>query len=417
MAVSSRFYANDVPEFGHKMLKYFALDPDYINLNNGSYGTTPKPVQLAVDELTEKIEACPDLFHKFSYLPMLVESRARVASLIGAKTDEVVFVENASMGINTILRNFEWEEGDMIISCEFPYHMAPGLTSHFSTTYNAVSRTIQHISDVLPHPTSSVINLTFPTTHKEIIQQFRTHLRSHPAMPGRRRVVVIDSIVSNPGVLLPWKEMVQICKEERAWSVVDAAHSIGQEVGIDLTQSAPDFWVSHIVRSAIPTSALYSSPLEPVHYGFAKQFEWTGTIDWTRCLTVPDALDFRKWMGGEEKINAYCHDLAINGGKILAQIFGTSMMDPDGELTLNMVNVELPLSGNITAPLGVKMHASLLHKMLVEKKAFAALFYHNGRWWIRCSAQVWNESEDFEKIGKLWLQACKDVKEEFQLTR
>jgi len=57
-------------------------------------------------------------------------------------------------------------------------------------------------------------------------------------------VAIIDSIVSNPGVLMPWKELVKICKEEGIWSVIDAAHSIGQEQNIDLTEVAPDFWTS-----------------------------------------------------------------------------------------------------------------------------------------------------------------------------
>jgi len=38
--------------------------------------------------------------------------------------------------------------------------------------------------------------------------------------------------------------MVAICKDEQIWSVIDAAHSIGQEVGINLTKAAPDFWIS-----------------------------------------------------------------------------------------------------------------------------------------------------------------------------
>lgn len=42
-------------------------------------------------------------------------------------------------------------------------------------------------------------------------------------------------------------------------------------------------------------------------------------------------------MGGEEKINEYCHSLAIKGGQALAKVLGTNVMDPDGELTLNMV--------------------------------------------------------------------------------
>ena len=49
------------------------------------------------------------------------------------------------------------------------------------------------------------------------------------------------------------------------------------------------------------------------------------------------ALEFRQWMGGEEKINAYCHNLALQGGRALAKTLGTHVMDPEGDLTLNMV--------------------------------------------------------------------------------
>ena len=55
--------------------------------------------------------------------------------------------------------------------------------------------------------------------------------------------------------------------------------------------------------------------------------------------SVHTALDFRKWLGGEVEINRYCRDLAIRGGKRLAEMLGTEEMDvtPNRELTLNMV--------------------------------------------------------------------------------
>jgi hypothetical protein len=63
--------------------------------------------------------------------------------------------------------------------------------------------------------------------------------------------------------------------------------------------------------------------------------------------SVPIALEFRKWLGGEVKINVYCRDLAIRGGKRLAEILGTEEMDqtPNRELTLNMVRKRSPLAG------------------------------------------------------------------------
>jgi hercynylcysteine S-oxide lyase len=46
----------------------------------------------------------------------VLEARKQIAEFIGAaKTDEVVLTSNASMGLNIILRNIEWEKGDTIL--------------------------------------------------------------------------------------------------------------------------------------------------------------------------------------------------------------------------------------------------------------------------------------------------------------
>lgn len=86
--------------------------------------------------------------------------------------------------------------------------------------------------------------LSFPTTHHDILTSFRAHLQAHPVGKNNKRVAIIDSIVSIPGMHLSWKEIVEICREEGVWSVVDAAHSVGQEVGINLDEAKPDFWFS-----------------------------------------------------------------------------------------------------------------------------------------------------------------------------
>jgi len=114
---------------------------------------------------------------------------------------------------------------------------------------------MQYLQDIPPHPTKSLFILQFPTTHADIIESFRSYIKDMCASakasrkegdtaPEPKVVAVIDSIVSNPGALLPWKEMVAICREHGVWSVVDAAHSIGQELDINLSDSKPDFWIS-----------------------------------------------------------------------------------------------------------------------------------------------------------------------------
>ncbi|TFK67270.1 PLP-dependent transferase [Pluteus cervinus] len=424
---SGNLYKTTPPEYGYPMLKYFGFDPEYVNLNHGSYGSLPRPVAEVVNQLAVEAEANPDRFHRFTYQPLLTESRAQIAKLIGAKTDECVLVHNASLGVNTVLRNIEWQEGDIIID--------------FNTTYGSVARTAESISDTHPHPTVSHFTVLFPTTHAEILQNWKAHLRSLPKTrsngKSRRRVAIIDGIVSNPGVLLPWEEMVKICREEGVLSVIDAAHCIGQSVNINLAESQPDFWVSnchkwlfskrgcavlyisersqHLIKTPIPTSHAYVSVGKREANSLVQQFEWNGTIDFISWLTVPSALAFREWIGGEVKINAYCHDLALKGGKRLAEVMGTTVLDPEGDLTVNMVNVELPFPRNIEPT--YEIDGKFKQKLLFDRNMYSAHFYHNGRWWTRCSAQVWNQIEDFEKIGKAWIEVCQETLAELGLDK
>lgn len=90
--------------------------------------------------------------------------------------------------------------------------------------------------------------LSFPEPRADLLQRWRLFLRKLSSTSGtgagRRKIVgIVDSIVSGPGLLMPWREMVQTCREEGVWSIVDAAHSLGQEP-VDLRTVQPDFWVS-----------------------------------------------------------------------------------------------------------------------------------------------------------------------------
>ena len=55
-------------------------------------------------------------------------------------------------------------------------------------------------------------------------------------------------------------------------------------------------------------------------------------------LTFCSAIAFREWLGGEKVIYDYCHQLAVDGAKRLAEILGTRVLDEHGELTTTMVS-------------------------------------------------------------------------------
>lgn len=123
--------------FGKEMLKHWAFRPGCklhlirsesglgliksdVNLNHGSYGSPPRQVLSYMRDLSEKIESCPDLFLRRTYLPLLNETRQKVADIIGAEQSEVVLVPNTTHGVFNVLENIKWDEGDVIVLCRLP---------------------------------------------------------------------------------------------------------------------------------------------------------------------------------------------------------------------------------------------------------------------------------------------------------
>lgn len=62
-------------------------------------------------------------------------------------------------------------------------------------------------------------------------------------------------------------------------------------------------------------------------------------------MTIADAIKFRQDIGGEDRIMEYNHSLAVQGGRRLRKIWGTSILEnanlTDGELTCAMVSISL----------------------------------------------------------------------------
>jgi hercynylcysteine S-oxide lyase len=87
------------------------------------------------------------------------------------------------------------------------------------------------------------IPVVYPIKHADLLARFRTVLSEIKRHDGQRVLALIDGIVSNPGVIMPWEEMVRVAREFGVLSLVDGAHLIGQRP-VDLKKADPDFWVS-----------------------------------------------------------------------------------------------------------------------------------------------------------------------------
>ena len=88
----------------------WALDPAVTMLNHGSFGACPHVVLQRQRELRCQMEARPVQFLVRQMPELLDASRQRLAETVGADPQDLVFVSNATAGVNSVLRSLPFRE-------------------------------------------------------------------------------------------------------------------------------------------------------------------------------------------------------------------------------------------------------------------------------------------------------------------
>ncbi|KAH2372381.1 hypothetical protein KXV98_008140 [Aspergillus fumigatus] len=410
--------------FGASMAKsHFMFDPDFKNLNHGrfpssSFGTYPVAVQTALRHFQSQVEARPDPFIRHIQPQLIDEARRAVASLLNVPTNECVFVKNASTGVNTVLRNLVFKQGDVLV--------------YFDTVYGAVEKTLVSLTETTPLQLRKV-QYQFPISHDELVRKFLEVVASATAEGLTVRVAVFDTIVSLPGVRFPFERLIE------AWLYTPRGSAI---LYVPLRNQ-------HLIRTTLPTSwGFIPSPDSPTtapslmrssgsgKSAFEELFEFVATTDDTAYLCVPAALKFRSQVcGGEDRIYAYLEKLAMEAGDIVAAALGTEVMQEPGlkpgEVSqlrrCAMATVRLPfaVSGSEQDPKTASARLTLqaaqaaevageIQKALVrDYGTFVPVFARGGWLWTRLSAQVYLEKSDFEWLAGVLNELCNKLVKKF----
>ncbi|GAW21953.1 hypothetical protein ANO14919_114800 [Xylariales sp. No.14919] len=401
---------------------HFNFATSYVPLNHGSFGTFPNAVRDHQRGLQSETEARPDTFIRFTYPKLLLQARQAVAPLLGADVEEVVFVPNALTGINTVLRNQEYVEGDVIL--------------HFSTIYGGCLKTIRSLEETTPVRGYS-IDLVYPIEDDDIVR--KAGLALSTIMQQGRRVVLamFDTVLTFPGVRFPWESLVQFYKQHDILTCIDAAHGIGNIDLAHLGQVGPDFVISncykwlmvprgcailyvprrnqHLIKTSYPTDGRYlpeadRKSISQTQY-FASLFEHVSTIDTSPYLCVFEALKFRNEVcGGEEQVRAYSMGLAKQGGELMAMLMGTEVLkDQTGaQQECCFTNVRLPLDvDQDEEAVSIRQSNGIPHRdaqtvadwiterSVNEFDTYIAVRYYAGGFWTRLSGQIYLDRADF----------------------
>jgi isopenicillin-N epimerase len=383
------------------MNENWPLDPKVHFLNHGSFGSCPRPVLEFQRELCDRMERQPIQFLVRDLEPLLNDARAALARFVGASPDNLVFVSNATTGVNTVLRCLTFEPGDELL-----------VTDH---EYNACRNALQFVASRMGAKVV-VANLPFPA-------QSADHLAEAilSRVTSRTRLALVDHVTSQTALVMPIKRIVSELAARGVDTLVDGAHGPGM-VPLNLEELGAAYYTGncHKWLCAPKTAALLHVRPDRQHlihplsisHGFTSprkdcsrfliEFGWPGTWDPTPCLSVPESLRYLGALvpGGWPEIQSRNRRLALEARKILCQTLQIPSPCPD-DLIGAMASVPLPDSQAEKKPVPPLYIDPLQDRLLFEHKVEVPVipWPHFPKRLLRISAQLYNDLSDYQALS------------------
>ena len=377
--------------------QHFLLDPNITFLNHGSFGATPKFVFEEYQRWQRKLERQPVEFLDRRFAERMAASRAVLAEYFGTHRDDLVYITNATVGVNIVARSLELGSGDEVLTTDHEYG-ACDRTWKFLAGKGGFNYVRQSIS--VPVSTSD-----------DFVEQL------WQGVTPCTKVIFLSHITSPTAITFPIAEVCRRAREQGILTVVDGAHVPGQ-IHLNLEERGADYYTGNLHKwLCAPKGAgfLYARPekqslLEPlvVSWGyesekpspsqFVDHHEWWGTRDIAAFLSVPAAIQFQEehdW----DKVRAACHELAVDAESRICELTGLPSLYADNTWFAQMISAQLPVKIDI---------AALKTYLYDEHQIEVPLMEWNGYKLIRVSVQGYNTEDDIVvliKALKSWFRS------------
>lgn len=367
---------------------YFLLDPNIIFLNHGSFGATPRPVFESYQRWQLELERQPVEFLGRRHNGLMRASRASLAKYVGTSENNIVYVTNATVGLNITARSFNLGPGDEVLT-----------TNH---EYGALDRTWRFLAKEKGF-TYKNCPISVPLSSAE---EFVEHFWK--SVSPQTRVIFMSQITSPTALIFPIAEICAKARNAGIFTVIDGAHVPGQ-IPLVLDALGADFWSGNLhkwLMSPKGAGFLYARPevqhiLKPlvVSWGYEAEIpgpsqfidhhEWSGTRDLAAFLAVPDAIQFQKdhdW----DHVRDECFKLATYAQEILCDLTGLPALHKPGAQTFRqLVAMSLPANTDVIA---------LKTRLYDEYRIEVPVLSWNGKNLIRVSVQGYNSKHDIDML-------------------
>ena len=365
----------------------YLLRKDIAFLNHGSFGACPRPVFEAYQARQCELELQPVEFLGRRLKGLLAEARGALAGFVGTDAENVVFVPNATTGVNAVARSLRFQPGDEVLATDLEYGAIDRTWRYYCERQGA-----HYVNQPIPLPVESA---------EAFVEQFWAGVTEYT------RVIAISHITSGTALIFP---VAEVCRRARAagiLTVIDGAHAPGH-VDLQLDELGADFYSGNCHKwLSAPKGAgfLFARPerqdlLEPfvISWGYRSErpgpslfidhLEWTGTNDPAAYLAVPAAIAFQRehdW----PRVRAACHLLAREARERIGALTGLPQIAPDSpEWWGQMCMIPLP-PGDA---------GQLKERLWDEFQVEVPIGASRGGRTVRVSIQPYNSQRDVDRL-------------------
>ena len=383
------------------LARFWWLDPAIAFLNHGSFGACPIAVLEKQQQYRQRMERQPLQFLGVDIEPLLDEAREALAAFVGADAADLVFVPNATTGVNAVLRSLKFQPGAQLLT-----------TNH---EYNACRNALNYVAE-REGLEVVVAEIPFPlTSSSQILEAVIDKISS------RTRLALLDHVTSQTGLVFPLAELIQEFNQRGIETLIDGAHAPGM-VPLNLRELDATYYSGNchkwlcspkgaaflVVRrdrqpDIRPLTISHGANADrPNRSRFHLEFDWMGTDDPTAYLCVPTAI---QWMdsllpGGWAEVMATNRALAIAARATLCNALNILPPCPS-EMLGSLAVVPLP-NGDCQ-----KLHDALLKEHQIEVPIIP--WGHPMGRQIRISAQIYNHPAQYAYLAKSLIELLSKV--------
>jgi isopenicillin-N epimerase len=358
----------------------FLLDPSVTFLNHGSFGACARSVFERYQAWQLELERQPVLFLGRRIAGLLAEARTTLGAYVGADPEDIVFVPNATTGVNCAAWAVGLQREDEVLTTDLEYGALDLTWEHVCRDFGA-----RYVRTPIRLPV---------TSSEELVEAVWA------GVGPRTRVLFISHHTSSTALTLPVAELCARARDADVRTVVDGAHVPGH-LPLDLRTLDVDYYAANCHKwLGAPKGAgfLYVRPelqrdVHPLVFSwgyegddpsFLSRHEKQGTRDPSAYLTVPAAIEWQRehdW----DAVRKRCHELARRAHNEL----GLEPVAPDSsEFFRQMVTLRLPSD----------VRPDLQERLYDDHRIEIPVTERGEERFIRASFQGYNDDEDLGRL-------------------